>query len=243
VRAERISLIKPDLDQTRRFLAAVMAPILGCCELRIFRATFDRGGFVTSAEQFSRTLAGWYDDPDKLIADASRLKGISGYVTVNPVRHDLLARADNRLIKAKHTTTDADIVCLRWLYVDIDPVRSADISSTDEEMEAAVERRNLILNDHPDLRAAALWGKSGNGCWILSRLSDYPNDPRHAQAIAGVLNTLSERYSTDLVKIDRATKNPSRVMCIPGLLKCKGDNRRDRPWRLATLDGVGEILA
>ena len=82
----------------------------------------------------------------------------------------------------RHTTCDADIVCLRWLYLDIDPVRPPEISSTDSELDAAVSRRDAILGDHPELAASALWGRSGNGGWILVRLPDYPNVPTMAEA-------------------------------------------------------------
>lgn len=213
-----------------------MDPVAGCCELRVFHAVYDSGGFVTTAQQYSRTLAGWYDDPDKLVADAARLRGVSGYVTVNPVNNSLLARADNTLIKAKHTTNDTDIVCLRWLFVDIDPVRPADISSTDEELAAALARRDLILDRHPEIERSAIWGCSGNGAFILVRLPDYPNDDEHRLIISKTLGVLSERYSDHVVKVDPTTKNPSRVMALIGTVKTKGSHRQDRPWRLACID-------
>jgi|GEM_PF-820087 len=223
-------------DQTRRFLQAILDPSIGCCELRVFHATFERGGYIVAAQQYSRTFAGWYDDASKLIADLGRLRGVSGYVTLNPIRSDLMARSDSQLTKAKHTTTDADIVCLRWLYIDIDPIRPADISATDDELVAAVRRRDDILSDHPDLAARSIWGRSGNGTWILVRLPDYPNDQKHHDIITRALTLFSVRYTDSAVKVDPTTKNPSRVMCVPGTLKAKGSNRPERPWRLATID-------
>jgi hypothetical protein len=228
--------LNPDLDQTRRFLSVIMDPAVGCCELRVFSATYDRNGFVVAGQQYSRTLAGWYDDPDKLVADAARLRGVSGYVTVNPVKPDLLARADNMLMKAKHATADDDIVCLRWLFLDIDPVRPADISSTDEELAAALARRDLILGDNPDMARSSIWGCSGNGAWVLVRLPDYPNDPTHKSAIGRTLAVLGQRYSDDAVIVDATTKNPSRVMALAGTMKAKGSQRKERPWRMATID-------
>lgn len=224
-----------DASQLRAFLAHILDPAAGCVEMRVFHATMERG-FVIAAQQFSKTLAGWYDDPQNLVVDASRLQGVSAYVTLNPVRADLLARSDNRLVKAKHTTTDADVVCLRWLYVDIDPVRPADISSTDAEMAAAVARRDEILAAHPEFLPSAIWGRSGNGAWLLIRLPDYPNDEDHRRLVADGLAVLAGRWSDRTVEIDLKTKNPARVMCLCGTLKSKGSNRPERPWRLVTLD-------
>src|SRR3954471_6144568 len=112
---------------TRRFLEILGTPPAGCIELRVLRAVCDRRGNVLRGDGCGAgfggsTLAGWYDDIEPLVAQSRRLRGVSGYVTINPVRADLLARSDNRLTRARHTTRDADIACLRWLYLDIDPV-------------------------------------------------------------------------------------------------------------------------
>ena len=147
--------------------------------------------------------------------------------------------ADNRLARVRHTTRDVDVVCLRWLYLDIDPVRPPDISSTSAELAAAIARRDAILGDHPDLAASALWGCSGNGAWVLVRLPDYPNDPPH-RALGGGVGAVS-RASTAMpsVLIDTATVNPARLISLPGTLKAKGSPRPERPWRFVTLDGMG----
>jgi hypothetical protein len=233
-----------DPMMTRRFLEILGTPATGCIELRILRAVCDRRGNILRGDDCGpgfggSTLAGWYDDVERLTAQSRRLRGVSGYVTINPVRADLLARCDNRLARVRHTTRDADIACLRWLYLDIDPVRPPEISSTDSELAAALARRDAILGDHPELAASALWGRSGNGGWILIRLSDYPNDPPHRALVAEAVGTIARGYSDAAVLIDTATVNPARLIGLPGTLKAKGSNRPERPWRLVTLDGVG----
>jgi hypothetical protein len=229
---------------TRRFLEILRAPAAGCIELRILRAVCDRRGSILRGDESGAgfggsTLAGWYDDVELLVAQSRRLRGVSGYVTINPVRTDLLARSDNRLARARHTTRDADIACLRWLYLDIDPVRPPDISSTETELAAALARRDAILADHPELAALALWGRSGNGGWVLVRLPDYPNDPHHRGLVAEAVGTIARGYSDAAVVIDTATVNPARLIGLPGTLKAKGCHRPERPWRMVTLDGVG----
>jgi hypothetical protein len=233
-----------DGQTARRFLKLLTAPPAGCVELRVLRAAFDRQGWVRRGEDVGTgfggmTLAGWFDDHERLIEEARRLRGVSAYVAINPIRVDLLARSDNRLTRARHTTRDADIVCLRWLYLDIDPVRPPEISSTEVELAAALARRDAILRDHPELTARAAWGCSGNGAWILIRLPDYPNDPPHAALVAQTLACLDRHYSDNTVKIDTATANPARLIGLPGTLKAKGSHRPERPWRRATIDGIG----
>ncbi len=48
--------------------------------------------------QGGSTLAGWYDDMELLTAHSRRLRAVSGYVTINPVRPELLARYNSRLV-------------------------------------------------------------------------------------------------------------------------------------------------
>jgi hypothetical protein len=233
-----------DAWAARRFLEMLRTPSSGCIELRVLRAVFDRAGWIHRGESGGggfggTTLAGWFDDDARLIEEARRLRDVSGYVTINPVRSDLLARSDNRLTGARHTTRDADVLCLRWLYLDIDPQRPAEISSTEAELTAAIERRKAILYDHPEFAASGLWGCSGNGTWVLVRLPDYPNDSAHAALLAKALMALDRRYSDNVVRIDTATANPARLIGLPGTLKAKGCNRPERPWRRVTLDGIG----
>jgi hypothetical protein len=233
-----------DTSAARRFLELLAAPRSGCIELRVLKSKFDRQGKVCRGEDSGdgfagTTIAGWFDDNERLLAEARRLSGVSGYVSINPVRLDLLARADNRLMRARHTTRDADIVCLRWLFLDIDPIRPAEISSSSAELASAVARRDAILSDHPEIAAKSAWGSSGNGAWILVRLPDYPNDPPHTKLLARALAVFDHKYSDNTVKIDTATANPSRLIGLPGTIKAKGCNRPERPWRPVTIDGIG----
>jgi hypothetical protein len=236
------------LTQTKQFLTLLSAPQKGCVELRVLQAGWDRQGNIRRAvdlglHQGGSTLAGWYTDLDRLAASASRLRSVSGYVTINPVQPDLLARSDHRQSRVRHTSRDQDIVCLRWLYLDIDPVRPPDISSTNDELAKAVDRRDAILEDHPELAASAMWGRSGNGAWVLVRLQDYPNNADKKALVAEAVHLISRRYSNADVLIDPATVNPARLIGLPGTLKTKGSPRPERPFRLVTLDGIGPRAA
>src|ERR1700720_1652661 len=126
-----------------------------------------------------RTLTGYFNDHSLLEKAACNLSGTAPgvYITLNPVRPELLARAANRVIRdAKNATSDADVLLRRWLALDFDPVRPSGISSTDAEHEAALNRARQCQ----DCLRAEGWPEpvvadSGNGGHLLYRI-DLPND-------------------------------------------------------------------
>src|SRR5262249_50830019 len=90
-----------------------------------------------------KTVSGYFSDYEKLAEEATGLSGqVSGvYITLNPIKADLLARRENRVERyADQTTSDDDILKRRWLPIDFDPIRPAGISSTDSEKKLAMAR-------------------------------------------------------------------------------------------------------
>jgi hypothetical protein len=235
--------------QLRAFCSHVLDPSAGSLEFRAFGSDFDGNKNLVAGERYSKTIGGWFDNVDSLIDKAAgRLRGISGYVTINPGNPALFSRAKNRLVVFKKdaglATRDTDILFHRWLYIDCDSVRPDGISATQEEWGRSIELRDRVLDGEPILRSSAIWGSSGNGGWILVRLPDLPNDKETYGLLGRILGGLAEKYGKkgrpgDLAFIDEKTKNASRVMCLPGTLKCKGedDEANGRPWRPVTIDG------
>lgn len=91
------------------------------------------------------TVSGYFNDRAKLVEAALAWNGLAPgiYITLNPVRPNLLARAPNCLrSRVRHgaTTSDADILRRRWLFLDFDPVRPAGVSAKAKEKETAWER-------------------------------------------------------------------------------------------------------
>lgn len=231
------SIPKFDATTARKFLSYILDTEVGCTEVRVLEATHDRSGYIVPAEQYSKTLAGWYNNIHDMLVDLGKLRGISAYVTINPVSHELTSRRRNRLGKQKHTTKDEHVVVFRWLYIDIDKTAFKGASSTEDELAATIAVRNRILTDHPGLAGSAIWGTSGNGAWILVRLPDYSIE--EGRELAGrALGWIAATYNNDNIEIDSKTKNASRIGVLPGTAKCKGENDPHRPHRLATLDGV-----
>lgn len=199
-------------------------------ELRALEVRTREGAFAT-------TLSGYFSDPAALAEAADRIHGASGiYITANPVDPALLARAANRARpcgRGTSTTTDREILHRRFLFVDCDAVRPSGISATDAEKAAALERaervaRDLIAEGWPD----PILADSGNGAHLLF-LVDLPADDDGL--LKQVTLALSEKYSDDVVKIDRTTGNAARLIPLYGTVKAKGDATPDRPHRLTRI--------
>jgi hypothetical protein len=184
------------------------------------------------------TVSGYYDDIDVMAQAAAQWSGrVPGvYVTLNPCTPTLLARSANRLTtRARHTTSDADIVQRCWLSIDFDPARPAGISATDSEHDAALQRAQmccawLTQRGWP----ASLTADSGNGGHLLYAV-DLPNDNDSRDLLKRCLEAVALYHSDDVVHIDLTPFNAARIWKVYGTMACKGDNLPERPHRLARL--------
>lgn len=192
-----------------------------------------------------RTAAGYFDDPGALADAAARWDGRGlVYVTLNPCKPALLARAANRITDdASVTTSDPDILARRWVLVDIDPVRPSGISSSEPEREAALEAARAITTH----LGALGWSRpvasmTGNGYGLLYPV-DLPNDAASTALVRGFLDYLAARFDSDAVKVDTTVHNASRITAAIGTLKLKGDSTPERPHRRSQLVYVPDDLA
>jgi len=169
--------------------------------------------------------------------NAEQAPGI--YFVANPVDPDLMARAANRLKAAgvkSALTSDGDVVCRRWLLVDLDPRRPSGISSTDDELRAAIEVRNQIgawIKQQYGVSGVA--AGSGNGAHLMLRVADLPNDQQHTQLFRAALAGLAAKFDTDTVTVDQTVFNASRIWKLYGTAARKGDHIPSRPHRLSQL--------
>ncbi len=218
------------MDETREFLSWIWQP----GDVRELRALADWPTF------------GYFDTPEALAKEALRLdrsgtrsghfKGI--YTTLNPVLPDLLGRVANRSKQAKkgEATQDTEILHRRFLLVDADPVRPANINSTAEEHQAGLDLAEQIRADLADLG----WPSparidTGNGCGLW-----YPIDlaAQDEGLVTKCLEALATRYSTPAVKVDTTVFNPARIARLPGTTNRKGDHIPARPQRRCRLLGL-----
>lgn len=197
-----------------------------------------RGGIV-KAGYFERTRSNAIQVALRSVCGCS--EGI--YVVLNQFRPDLLARCSNHLeARPRHLTGDSDVIALRWLYIDIDPVRPAGISATDSEHRAALERASEIR----DFLVARGWpvpilADSGNGGHLLCRLPSM-NLQRGSELVKRCLAALAARFSDSRVVVDVATANPSRICKLYGTVARKGDSTAERRHRQSRLIDVPEPI-
>jgi hypothetical protein len=185
------------------------------------------------------TLSGYFEDMETLYAAAAAWDGkIPGaYVTLNPTKPALLARACNRIgTRAKVTTSDPDILRRCFLLIDIDPVRPAGISSTDAEHEAALARITDVVTwlTHTHHWPAPILADSGNGAHALYRI-ELPNDDASRDLLKAVLEVLALKFNDGVVVIDTTMYNAGRITKLYGTLVMNGDDMPDRPHRRSAI--------
>jgi hypothetical protein len=184
-------------------------------------------------------VVGYFDNLQKLAAailtaDAKfRAPGV--YFTLNLIDPALLGRAYNRLKgHAECTASDNNVLRRRWLPIDLDPVRPAGISSSDDEHSAALERARAIADDMPMNWGRPIIADSGNGAHLLYRV-DLANDQKSLTFISETLRDLDRRYSDERVKVDVTSANAARIWKAYGTVARKGDSIPGRPHRLSKM--------
>ena len=192
------------------------------------------------------TASGYYNNFDRLSADAvsfdNRGEYAGAYVTLNPVNPDLLARRANRietrLGRDEKSAGDSDILCRRWLPIDIDPVRPSGVSSSDSEHAAAIEKAKRISVYLTDLGwPEPVVADSGNGAHLLYRI-DLPNDEKSRNLVKSILETLDILFSDESSTVDTSVYNAARIWKLYGTTSRKGDNIASRPHRKAAILSV-----
>jgi hypothetical protein len=157
-------------------------------------------GLRRGRQGWPKIVSGDFDDIERL-ADWVELydgKSKAVYLTLNPVKPDLLARAENRArvgVKGDDTTKDQHVLRRVWLPIDFDPVRVSGVSSSDSEHALAVER---ALAD------------SGNGGHLIYAI-DLPNDEESRDLASAFLQAVAARPSNDRVSVDVSVYNAARI--------------------------------
>lgn len=141
--------------------------------------------------------------------------------------------ATNRIGPAKTCATDVDVIKRRWILIDVDPTRPANVSATDAERAEAWR----VLSSVQATMTASGWAdpivaSSGNG-WHLCYPVLLPNDDPTRDKIKSLLSGLDQRCSTPGAKVDTRTYNASRIWKLYGTHARKGGATAERPHRLA----------
>lgn len=190
---------------------------------------------VTSSK---KNVSGYFRNAETCI---NALKGIrtndncNVYITLNGIRDECYSRQqrDRFMNNVSPTTTDSDIDLYTWFLVDIDPVRAAGTSSSEEQIALAKKKGNQVYDFMKQTGfEEPVVGFSGNGVHLLYSVGLAMND-ENEQLVKDCLAVLSLFFSDDKVSVDTTNFNPARVCKLYGTLAQKGANTPERPHRMS----------
>lgn len=193
-------------------------------EIRILQGKTTISGYFTSAEMLEKEL------------HKVSLKGANVFYTLNKIDESCYSREQHDCFRqCKITTSDSDIVAYQWLLVDLDPVRKSGISSTEDELQAAMERGKRIVQYLRELEfPAPVMACSGNGVHLLYPIN-LANTEENKQLIERCLKTLAFLFSDEKVDIDTSVFNPARISKLYGTMAQKGSSTDKRPHRMSRI--------
>ena len=209
-------------------------------EVRVLDAvTVGTGGYRSQPH----TESGYFDygHIDSVADELARYSSYKGvYFTMNPVRHELISRAANRMRNPRKEplTSDGDVLYRRWILIDCDARRPSGIPSSDDEHSKAI-----TLSDEIADGMRSRWGEpikvdSGNGAQLFWRINVPADDKGFIQSVLRSFAT----GSTESVDIDISVFNPSRIVRLPGTWNVKGDEFDDRRHRMAVTRSAPDVI-
>ena len=212
-------------------------------EIRIIGKNFSASGIFNSFEYALKALK-YFRPLYKSKEDAASHAQI--YMTLNEISTDCgsLVQRD-KIIEGATGITDKDIICIKWLFIDFDPVRRSGISSSNDELNEAKKLATVVYTYLKNIGfEAPIVAMSGNGYHLLYKLNKLENNKENVSLIKRVLEALAYRFSTDDVKIDVVNFNGSRLCKLWGTLAQKGANTSERPHRMSRIEYIpNEIKA
>lgn len=185
-----------------------------------------------------KNVSGYFRDAETCI---NALKGVHAndncnvYITLNGIRDECYSRQqrDRFMNNVSPTTTDSDIDLYTWFLIDIDPVRAAGTSSSEEQIVLAKKKSNEVyLFMKQTGFEEPIVGFSGNGVHLLYSVGLAMSE-ENKKLVKDCLAVLSLFFSDDKVSVDTANFNPARVCKLYGTLAQKGANTQERPHRMS----------
>ena len=216
-------------EKTIRQAVEVLHPGGELFEVRAIDGRWNASGYFTSADVLIEQLK------------YAKIKSKANiYITLGGIKADCYARAqhDKFIENATPTTTDSDIEGYNWLMVDLDPVRTSGVSSSDEELEEAKKKANAIyLYMQQNGWSEPVIAISGNGVHLLYKV-EVANDPERVDLFRNALQALNAMFADSKTDVDVKTFNPARICKLYGTEAKKGANIPDRPHRMSYIQSV-----
>ena len=111
---------------------------------------------ICAINGYGQIHSGWFKSQSKALEEVqritqdARIKGI--YLSLNPCHQALSSRSNEKIKKIKSRTSDKDILTIRNLPIDIDPLRPTDTNASDDEHALALETAKQIMSDLKEAR-------------------------------------------------------------------------------------------
>lgn len=238
------------LSQEQIILNALktIVPNRGCVELRVIK------------KPKKYIMSGFYDSEhlDQMAKDAVTIENtyqtFGIYFVLNTIDPALLARRLNKFTTFCPSGTCADDVNITnwdYLYIDLDPVRPTDISSTDAQLKAAELKAGVIVRYLSDQGfPEPLCAISGNGYHLLYKIN-LPRSPENDLVCKSILYALDANFSDKApeeeqpetgirIGVDTVNCNPSRICKLYGTWAKKGDSTKEYPHRQSAILSIPE---
>lgn len=180
-----------------------------------------------------RSYSGYFTDIETILREIKPYEYCNIYFTLNIINPACYSREQHDRIstRPKSTTSDSEIIARKWCLIDIDCEKPADTNSSDAEKELA---KQVVNNVYKFLRDEGFEQPvvcdSANGFHLLYKQA-MKSTEENTETMKNFLKVLDMYFSTDKVKIDTSTYNPSRVCKAYGVISRKGANTKDRPQR------------
>ena len=217
-----------DENEIRRAVE-VLHPDGELFEVRAIEGKWNASGYFTSADVLIEQLKYAKIRPKANI-----------YITLGAIKEGCYSRAQHDVIVeyASPTTTDTDIEGYNWLMIDLDPVRTTGVSSSDEELELAKTKANEIyLYMQREGWYDPIIAVSGNGVHLLYKVA-IGNAPDRVELFKNALQALNAMFADSRIDVDVKTFNPARICKLYGTLAQKGANTAARPHRMSYIKQV-----
>lgn len=185
--------------------------------------------------------SGYFKDVDKFIECllAQNLRDANAYIVLNRIKDECYGREQgDKFIAGVATTSDNDIEGRTWILVDFDPKRASHTSSTDEQVEAAKSKAEMV---YKYLKQQGFYDPvvafSGNGYHLLYRVR-LENSDENKKLVERFLKTLDALFSDDVIEVDTATYNAGRICKLYGTIAHKGRSTKEQPHRMSRITYV-----
>ena len=176
-----------------------------------------------------RSYSGYFTDIETILREIKRYEKSNLYFTLNVIDPACYSREQHDRIstRPKSTTSDMEILGRKWCLIDVDCEKPSDTNSTDAEKELA---KGVVNEVYKFLRDEGfekpIICDSANGYHLLYKQAMISN-PQNTETMKNFLKVLDMYFSTDKVKIDCTTFNPSRICKLYGVISRKGSNTKN----------------